>query len=556
MALSSLILLLGYTAAVVEAGLAARQSMLEKRGLNRLAKRQDLQQQPSFPNEKQFLNNKTQPYWVNGSALPEVYFDIGESYSGLLPIDESKELFFWFVPSTNPDAKDEITIWLNGGPGCSSLDGFFHENGPAIWQPGTYLPVPNTWAWSNLTNMVFIEQPVGTGFSQGTPNATNEEDVAAQFLPFWKNFIDLFELHDRKVYVTGESYAGMYCPYISAAMIEQNCTKYFDVAGMMIYDPSIQPQVSSEVAALPFVKAHYPDFPFNETFTAFLENRTQACGYNEYIENGLQFPPKRTFDNPPGVNYTNNYTLDDCQVFDPIFEAIFEINPCFDIYQVGQICPLLWDVLGFPYSDTYFPVGFTQPYFNRTDVKQVIHAPENVNWQICTDKDVFVGDNGDTSPPSGIQGGPLQKVIEKTNNVIVGHGDLDMVLIANGTLLTLNNLTWNGQQGFSKPPIDPFYVPYGDDYVNGTIAGSGVMGGYVTERGLTFVAVVLSGHEVPEYQPSAAYRHLEVLLGRVGNLSEVSPFTTQKYVEQPRYEKGLGRGTWWPNVEERFRVQG
>ena len=50
------------------------------------------------------------------------------------------------------------------------------------------------------------------------------------------------------------------------------------------------------------------------------------------------------------------------------------------------------------------------------------------------------------------------KVIEATNNVIVGHGDLDMVLIANGTLLTLNNLTWNGQQGFSEPPIHPLYV--------------------------------------------------------------------------------------------------
>jgi carboxypeptidase D len=47
------------------------------------------------------------------------------------------------------------------------------------------------------------------------------------------------------------------------------------------------------------------------------------------------------------------------------------------------------------------------------------------------------------------------KVIEATNNVIVGHGDLDMVLIANGTLITLNNLTWNGQQGFSEPPVQP-----------------------------------------------------------------------------------------------------
>jgi carboxypeptidase D len=58
---------------------------------------------------------------VNGSAgaIPDVNFDIGESYAGLLPIspaaNESSELYFWFFPSANPDAGDEITIWLNGG---------------------------------------------------------------------------------------------------------------------------------------------------------------------------------------------------------------------------------------------------------------------------------------------------------------------------------------------------------------------------------------------------------------------------------------------------------
>lgn len=177
-------------------------------------------------------------------------------------------------------------------------------------------------------------------------------------------------------------------------------------------------------------------------------------------------------------------------------------------------------------------------------MKKVIHAPEDTNWEICSSSSVFVGDNGDTSPPSAVQGGPLQKVIEKTNNVIVGHGDLDMVLIANGTLLTLNNLTFNGMQGFSQPPTEPFYVPYHDDPVMGSIAGAGVFGGWVRERGLTFVAVMLSGHEVPEYQPSAAYRTLEALLGRVESLSEVSPFTTQTHVKQTN--ETLGRGTWWP----------
>ena len=53
--------------------------------------------------------------------------------------------------------------------------------------------------------MVWIEQPVGTGFSQGIPTATDETEVAAQFMGFWENFMDTFALQGRKVFITGES---------------------------------------------------------------------------------------------------------------------------------------------------------------------------------------------------------------------------------------------------------------------------------------------------------------------------------------------------------------
>lgn len=87
-----------------------------------------------------FLTKKTKKYVINGTNLPEVDFDIGESYGGLMPISNktgAAELYFWFFPSSNPKAEKEITIWLNGGPGCSSLEGFLQENGPVLWQYGT-----------------------------------------------------------------------------------------------------------------------------------------------------------------------------------------------------------------------------------------------------------------------------------------------------------------------------------------------------------------------------------------------------------------------------------
>lgn len=130
--------------------------------------------------------------------------------------------------------------------------------------------------------------------------------------------------------------------------------------------------------------------------------------------------------------------------------------------------------------------------------------------------------NKDLSLPSGLPGGPLQEVIEATNNVIIAHGALDFVLLINGTLLTLQNLTWNGAQGFSEPPNQPFYVPFDqvhEEHTRGEI-GAGFMGQWVRERGLTFCIVEASGHKVPRYQPAAAFRHLEVLLGRVAGLDE------------------------------------
>ena len=95
-------------------------------------------------------NANTTKYSINGSAIPDVDFNVGESYAGLMPISSqanSSKLYFWFFPSENELASDEILIWLNGGPGCSSLEGLLQENGPFLWQYGTYRPVKNPYTW-------------------------------------------------------------------------------------------------------------------------------------------------------------------------------------------------------------------------------------------------------------------------------------------------------------------------------------------------------------------------------------------------------------------------
>lgn len=88
-------------------------------------------------------------------------FDIGELYSGLIPIDytnTSNALFFIYQPTTGKP-RDEVTIFLNGGPGWSSFESFFQETGSFTWHPGTYRPEHNPYAWTNETNMLWYRPP-------------------------------------------------------------------------------------------------------------------------------------------------------------------------------------------------------------------------------------------------------------------------------------------------------------------------------------------------------------------------------------------------------------
>jgi carboxypeptidase D len=218
--------------------------------------------------------------------------------------------------------------------------------------------------------------------------------------------------------------------------------------------------------------------------------------------------------------------LDECNAYEKINDAAKILNPCFDIYNIGRVCPTPADVLT---ADS----PWKEPYFNRTAVKQALHVPLTAHWKMCTDIPV-IANFSDKSPPAALTSGPLQRVIEKTNNVVVAHGTLDMILMLNGTLATLQNLTWNGRQGFTTGLTNPFYVP---SVPMATIpSGSGKLGHWVSERGLTLSTVELSGHEVPEYQPAAAFRHLQLLLGLIPNLSEEPIFTTHQSPSWSRNE--------------------
>lgn len=137
----------------------------------------------------------------------------------------------------------------------------------------------------------------------------------------------------------------------------------------------------------------------------------------------------------------------------------------------------------------------------------------------------------------------IPKVIDRTQNVIIGHGTQDFVLIMDGTLLAIQNMTWGGRMGFQSPPVAPLYIPYhaNDDFT--TVAGSGIMGTTHKERGLTYIAVGPAGHFLTLDAPSVAFRSMEILLGRIPDFQSVLPFTIDTNNTAQTSSGTMGNGT-------------
>jgi carboxypeptidase D len=217
-----------------------------------------------------------------------------------------------------------------------------------------------------------------------------------------------------------------------------------------------------------------------------LKKTHESCGYQKFIDEHLVFPPSGF---QPSAN-----TDASCDVFNSAQSAIKRVNSCFNIYEVNQTCPTPVDQLD------------GSPYFDRSDVKAALHVPSDSAWSECGNG-VFVGyggpeNEGDNSldPIQHV----LPQVVEATNRVLVANGDYDMIIITNGTLLSIQNMTWNGGLGFQGAPTTPINIP-----------GQGVMGIQHFERGLMWAETYKSGHMQPEYQAKSAYRHIQWLLGHI-----------------------------------------
>jgi len=141
-------------------------------------------------------------------------------FSGYLQASANHYLFYVLVESKSEPATDPLLIWTNGGPGCSSMLGFFTEHGPYLVMNTPGKLVSNQYSWNAAANYLYIEHPIGVGFSYSTHSSDyaelNDDSEADELYNGLLDFYSQFpEFKERDLYLTGESYAGQYVPHLA-----------------------------------------------------------------------------------------------------------------------------------------------------------------------------------------------------------------------------------------------------------------------------------------------------------------------------------------------------
>jgi carboxypeptidase C (cathepsin A) len=163
----------------------------------------------------------------DGSTLADICPGATSGYTGYLN-SGSKHFYFAYFESRSKPKSDPLVLWLNGGPGCSSMTGLFMELGPCTVNEGGDSARENPNSWINAANVFFLDQPIGVGFSY-SDNETEHggeggtfaasEDIYA-FMKLWYKAFP--ESKSLPFSIAGESYGGHYIPVFAENINEMN----------------------------------------------------------------------------------------------------------------------------------------------------------------------------------------------------------------------------------------------------------------------------------------------------------------------------------------------
>ncbi|MCJ1307647.1 hypothetical protein MMC25_001294 [Agyrium rufum] len=439
-----------------------------------------------------------------------------KSYVGYADVAENEHIFFWFFETRNGDpTKAPLTTWINGGPGSSSMIGLFQENGPC-WVDADGNVVNNPYSWSNVSNMLFIDQPTQVGFSYskpvpgyvsdqgdlvtlpsdhcpdyavqtetcGTysyPNLTLTANTTNAGAPnFWKTlqgFMGAFPQYSRNgFHFSTESYGGHYAPVYNEYIEMQNAKNIpgahkISLETVLIgngwYDPLIQYQ------------AYY-------NFTVFPGNTYDYSPFNKSVQNQM---------------YNNLYGPGNCvdMLKDCAARGINEVCSAADNFCASEVESIYDNYIG---RDEYdirelnpdpFPYEYYVDYLNTPELQQAIGAYVNFSEYNSAVGTAFGSTGDDGREVSTVE--DIAKLLKQGVTVMLYTGDADY------------NCNWLGGEVVSEEVGAPGFASAGytdiqtsDKVVHGQVKQSGAF---------SFVRVYESGHEVPFYQPLAALEFFE-----------------------------------------------
>ncbi|ESR43767.1 hypothetical protein CICLE_v10011695mg [Citrus x clementina] len=407
-----------------------------------------------------------------------------QQYAGYITIDEKQQraLFYYFVEAATEAASKPLVLWLNGGPGCSSIGaGAFCEHGP--FKPSGDTLLRNEYSWNKEANMLYLESPAGVGFSYSANKSfygsINDAIAARDNLAFLEGWYEKFtEYKNREFFITGESYAGHYVPQLAQLIIQSNMK--FNLKGIAIGNPLLEFNTDFNSRA-EFLWSH--GLISDSTYDIF----TRVCNYSQirrqYASGSLTAVCSQVISQVSREisRFVDTYdvTLDVC-----LPSVLLQSKMLSQLQDKEEIDVCVEDE--------------TTKYLNRKDVQKALHAQliGVTSWTVCSE--VLKYDMQNLEIPTIHV---LGKLAKSGIRVLVYSGDQDSVLPLTGTRTLVNGLA--KEIGLNTT------VPY-RTWVEGRQAA-----GWTQVYGdiLSFATIRGASHEAPLSQPRRSLALFNAFLG-------------------------------------------
>ncbi|OCK87501.1 carboxypeptidase S1, CPD-S1 [Cenococcum geophilum 1.58] len=382
--------------------------------------------------------------FVTNSGICEATTGVNQ-YSGYL----------FFEARSNPTTAP-LAAWFNGGPGCSSMIGLFQENGPCHFVNGASTPSLNPYSFNEYANMLYVDQPIGVGFSYGTDSVTSTVTAAPYVWKLLQAFYTQFPQYENRDFgIFTESYGGHYGPEFAHYTQQQNSAiDAGSVTGQKI-----------NLVALGINNGYY-----NNTYKSLISQSS----YNSYMS-------RYNSDCLPAIQAcTSSRSNSACSNADNTcyndIEGPLSQAADFDVYDIRE-----------PSDDPYPPETYVT-YLRSSAVVKAIGAKST--YQECPNapynKFSTTGDDARSFLST------LSAVVSTGLTTLIWAGDADWICNWFGNLDVANSIQYSGQSTFASKALAPYTV-------NGAQGGT-----FKTVSNLSFLRVFGAGHEVPYYQPALA----------------------------------------------------